>query len=277
MYNVTVIGPPDPTGKPEGIAGVDLRDGTSGFMRSFLFYAKPYPDQRVLRILGADAYGRFAAGDLELEQSLIVGFGRLGDGGVDLVGGVPYVSPGVEDQYLRDTLASANTIVTDFTIADSLFFGPFARVPDFRPLTHRLGVVGVCPGAPAGDGFFDATDYCGATLDAYDKIPWFEPAPLRDMTGVPVDPQPAFLTFTLVTAQESAPLRGVHLNGVPSGGTDALGRYFSYVPAAGIVVSYDIPDSLRTHYNLCPPSFDVISGFAPRANVFRTVTIPDCP
>jgi hypothetical protein len=278
LYNVTVVGPPDPTGTSEAIAGVNLYGGTAGLIRSALFYSMPYTTHRVLDIDDAFTWSQFLSGNLGIEESLIVGFGRLGDGDDDFVGGVPYLSPGVEDQYLRDTLANGNMIVPDFGVADSLLLGPFTVVSDFRPRLTSGPLLSACAGAPAGDSFFEPTSFCGATADQWDAIPWYEPAPLRDMTGTPVSPQPAYLTLTLRTAEESAPIAGIRVNGVSSGGTDVGGRYRSYVSPNGAVLSYSIPDSIINLYGLCVPSFEVITeGFAERAMVNVVSEIPDCP
>jgi hypothetical protein len=278
LHNVTVVGPPDPggPGAAEGIAGVHLLDGTDATLGSFLFYARPYPFHRVLDIDGVPTWSRFAAGAIRVEESLFVGFGRLGDGDDDFVGGVPYVSPGVEDQYLRDTATNGNRIFTDFGLADSLLTGPFARVPDFRARVERLALLDGCPG-PVPGPFFQAAPYCGAGAEEPDEFPWWEPAPLRSMTGVPLGEEPAFFTLTLLSAEDSIPLPGVRVNGVPAGGTDPAGRYRSYTDPTGVVLSYSIPDSLDNALNLCPPSTDIItSGFAPRTDVAVTVLIPEC-
>ena len=244
IRTATVIGPPDPALTGLAAGGVILQDGSGGTVTSAIFRAQPEVESHVLDIDGVASWAVFASGGIRLDSSVIAGFGRLGS--VDPDEPVPgFVSPGIEDQYLRDA-GPGNTIIDSFSPVDSVLRAPFATVPDVR-FDPGDAVSGVTCSDSGPDPFFESVRFCGATdtrLLTLSDIPWMEPSlRLFDTSPTPTDPQPALLRY-IVNSPERGPLLGVTLSGPTFGVSARDGIYRSYVPPdSGFVLTLgNIPD-----------------------------------
>jgi len=243
LRNITLVGPPDPGGQGEGTGGVILEAGSDAILRSFLVVAQPRPESHLLDVNGASTWARLNVGGIHFDSSFIAGYGRLGALDPDPATTAGYFSPDAEGQFLKDT-AQANTFVMAPTAVDSVLRAAWASVPDLRPnpFGGAASLLSGCPSPEAGDSFFEDAPFCGAVAPpstALSRIPWFEPAPLFDMTATPLAPAPGLLVIVVEAVSGSGPtseVAGVTVAGATvttTGITGLDGTYRSYTPSGG--------------------------------------------
>jgi hypothetical protein len=245
IRNVTLVGPPDPGSQSPGAGGIILEGGTDATLRSLLVLAQPLPTSHVLDVNGSPTWNRLDLGAIRFDSSLIAGYARLGALDADPATTAGYYSPDAEGQFLKD-LSQWNVFIMTPARVDSVLRAPWASVPDLRPdpFGSPAALVQGCPSPPLGDPFFETAPYCGAVAPpsiTTSQIPWFEPAPLYDMTPTPLAPQPGLLVVRVETSAQ-APLPGVSIDGgaVTTYGITGLdGTYRSYTPAGGSVFTLD--------------------------------------
>jgi hypothetical protein len=251
-----------------------LEGGTDAVLRGFLVLAQPLPESHLLDVNGPTTWIRADIGGIRFDSSVVAGYGRLGAMDDDPATLAGYHTPDAEGQFLRDP-SQANVFVTTPVQVDSVLRAPWASVPDLRPdpFGSAAALIGGCPSPPAGDPFFEAAPYCGAVAApslSTSQIPWFEPAPLLDMTPAPFSPEPGLLVVR-VESSTHAPLPGVSINGggVATFGITGLdGTYLTYTAPGG---------SIFTLGNLPPgcgsPGLIVYAGPGPGSAFYAIETL----
>jgi hypothetical protein len=267
IRNVTVVASPDAATSDSFSGGIRLRGGTRGRLSSFLVLGRPHPDAYMIDIDGADTWSHATTGSLVFDSSLVAGYGKLGEQDADPTGIGMLYSTDADGQYLRQAHLG-NRLVHQFAQLDSILRGPFATVPDLRPVPSAVVTATTCgTGAPP----FDPAPYCGAlpspdmTLGA---IPWLEPAPPAGTVGTALTPTPGYAVIVVHgvrPGQPQFPLPGVSIASGITGATDANGRYRAYVAtdpsgggASGFVITVgSLPAGCSNPgpiVNLGPPS-----------------------
>ncbi|MCA9739825.1 MAG: hypothetical protein KC645_19515, partial [Gemmatimonadetes bacterium] len=237
LRNVSLVGGPAPVGAQPGSAAIRLTDGTAMTVVGALVHAQPDSGTFVLDIDGVETWAQLEAGTIRFDTSLVSGFGRLGDLDADPATTLPYLSPDAEGQFLRD-LARGNRILINYDSVEVVLRGPWASVPDLRPIATAPMWQVACPSL-AGDPFFEPAAYCGAVQppsSSLGEVAWVEPAPVVPLPQVPLSPERAYLRY-LVESPQLGPMPGVTLSGPAFGVTGLDGVYRSYTAAQGAFVT----------------------------------------
>lgn len=274
LRNVTIVGPRDPANQLAGSGGVLLEAGTDATLRGLLVLAQPLPGSHLLDVNDPPTWARVDAGGIAFDSSVVAGFAQLGALDTDPVTVAGYYSPDAEGQYLADPLRGNRFVMTPARV-DSVLRAPWASVPDLRPdpFGSPAALIAACPSPPLGHPFFELAPYCGAVevpTATTSQIPWFEPAPLVDMTGVPLAPLPGLLVVRVESSLQ-APFAGVTIHGgsvTPFGVTGVDGLYRSYTQSGGAAFTLqDLPPGCGS------PGFIAYTGPAAGAVFFAVETL----
>lgn len=240
LRNVTLVGVADPAAAPLSSGSIRLHGGTAGTLRSLLVHQQPTPNAFALDVDDPETFDQLMSGALTIESSVFGGFAGLGDLDVDPAGPPNTFSPDVEGGYLRSSV-SGNTILSSFSVVDSILRGPWEGVPDLRLVPASSSASIVCE-VETMDPWFEPVSFCGAVpAPAFvGEIPWFEPAPAEVFSKVAFDPEPVLLHIAVVDTASGMTIPGVLLEGPTDGVTQADGFYHAYVPSVDGFAVYSL-------------------------------------